>query len=118
MTSPLSGSIARTVGNAFRSIFLDATLTRAGATTGPDYDPTPGTPVTYACKTIIEAYSDYYKANGLVDEKDRKVLILATSLSTRPKTADRITVSGTTLTIQEVSTDPAEAVWNCKGQIV
>lgn len=98
-------------------LFLDATLTRDGPTTGPAYDPTPGVPVSYACKAIVEAYSKYYRANGLVDAKDRRVLVLANSLGLKPQPGDRITVSGITFTAQEVSTDPAEAVWTVRGRM-
>ena len=118
MTSPLSGSLARTIGAAFNTLFLDAVLTRDVPVVSPDpADPLPPTQATYACKSMVESYSDYFKANNLVDAKDRKVLILATSLSVRPKAGDRITISGVTFTLSEVSTDPAEAVWTCKGSM-
>ncbi len=117
MASPLSGSLAKTVGKAFNSIFLPATLTRDVAVASPDpAEPLPPTPTPHACKAIVESYSDYFVANGLINEKDRKVLILAGSLAVRPQAGDRVTISGTTFTIQDVATDPAEAVWTCKGR--
>lgn len=116
MASPLAG-LARTVGNAFASTFYDATLSRDGANTGPSYDPTPGAPTTYPCKSIVEAYSEKFRLDGTVGDKDRKVLILANSLGVRPAPNDRITISGITFTILEVSTDPAEAVWECRGKM-
>lgn len=117
MTSPLSGSIAKTVGSAFKGIFLDAVLTRDGAPTGPAYDPTPGAPVTYPCKAIVETYSAFYRAQGLVEASDRKVLVLAASLGVKPLPGDRITVQGITFTAQAVSTDPAGAVWTVQGRM-
>lgn len=118
MSSPLTGSLAKTVGSAFKTLFLDASLLRNVSVISPDpADPPPPTVATYACKAIVEAYSDYYKTNGLVDAKDRKVLILATSLGVRPEPGDRVTIGGITFTLQDVSTDPAEAVWTCKGRM-
>jgi hypothetical protein len=121
MTSPLSGSLARTIGAAFNTLFLDAMLTRDAPSTGGDpADPSSGAPqqpIVKSCKAIVEGYSDYFKANNLVSASDRKVLILATSLSVRPKPEDRVTISGITFTLSAVSTDPAEAVWECKGSM-
>lgn len=117
MSGLLQGGIAKTVGAAFKGLFLDATLRRDGPTTGPAYDPTPGAPATYACKAIVETYSAFYRAQGLVEANDRKVLVLAASLGVRPLPGDRITVSGITFTAQNVSTDPAEAVWTVQGRM-
>jgi hypothetical protein len=41
-------------------------------------------------KAIVEGYSDYYRKGGLVDAKDREVLILATSVSVRPEPQGRM----------------------------
>jgi hypothetical protein len=102
-----------------KGLFLDATLTRDVIPDSPAYDPAdPPVPSStdYTCKAIVEVYSDYFRKNGLVDAKDRKVLILADSLSVTPKANDRVTISGVTFTVMEVDTDPATAVWECKGR--
>lgn len=118
MVSPLSGPLAKTIGSAFKTLFLDAVLTRDVPVISPDpADPLPPQTATYGCKAIVEGYSDYYKANGLVDAKDRKVLILATSLSVRPEPGDRVTIRNVTFTLQDVTVDPAEAVWTCRGRM-
>jgi hypothetical protein len=74
-------------------------------------------PTPFGCKAIFEKYSDYYWTNGLVDAKDRKVLILAASLEVTPEPGDRITIQNITFVIQNVSTDPATAVWECRGRM-
>jgi hypothetical protein len=53
----------------------------------------------------------------LVDAKDRKVLILAASLEVTPEPGDRITIQNITFVIQNVSTDPATAVGECRGRM-
>ncbi|MDB5505333.1 MAG: hypothetical protein JWR89_5235 [Tardiphaga sp.] len=118
MNPPLSGSLARTIGSAFKGLFLPALLVRNVPQTGGDpADPLPPIPANFPCKAIVESYSDYFKANNLVNASDRKVLILATSVGVRPKPDDRVTISGITFTLQDVATDPAEAVWTCRGSM-
>lgn len=117
MASPLSGSLAKAVYRAAKGIFLDATLTQVSVSGGAAYEPGSQTETAHACKVIVEAYSDHFKASGLIDQKDRKVLILAQSLSVTPKEGDKVTVSGITFTAMEVQTDPATAVWVVRGRM-
>lgn len=118
MASPLSGSLAKTVGKAFKGLFLDATLTRETPGTGPAYDPGPSTTVEYVCKAIHDQWSSFDIANSLVEASERKILILATSLAVEPASGDKITIRGETFTISgsasgkpAVATDPAKAVF-------
>lgn len=118
MVSPLAGSLARQIGRAASSIFLPATLVRDVPGVIVDAaDPPAPTQATYPCKAIVEVYSERYRLDGLVKQNERKVIILATTLSVRPAVGDRVTISGITFTLAEVSTDPAEAAWECKGQM-
>lgn len=117
MVSPLLGSLAATVGKAFSSTFLSATLTHdvAGTIVDPADPPAP-TQTPHTCKAIVEMYAERYRLDGTIKANERKVLILASTLSVTPVPGDRITISGATLTIDEVATDPATAVWTCKGR--
>lgn len=122
----IPGTIADALGGDFR----DAVLTRAGAPTGPTYDPTPGVPTTYTCKAIHDTWSAYYRASGLVQASDQRVLVLATTLKASdgtlvtPQLGDTIALEGTTLRVVSdgggqpgVSTDPAGAVWVLRCRI-
>lgn len=119
MTSPLEGSLARTIGKAMSALFLPATLTRTTPSgTGDPWNPDPPTNVTYSCRAIEEEWGMSQLAGGLVLANERKVLVLASTLAVEPAPGDRITVRGHTLTIvpqgagvPAVSTDPAKAVW-------
>jgi len=118
MTSPLSGSLARTIGGAMQRLFLPAALARDVPAVGGDpFDPPAPTTAHYSCRAIVEAYSEKFRLDGTVQQNDRKVLILANSITVRPQPNDRITISGITFTVIEVSTDPAEAVWTCRGRM-
>ncbi len=123
MTSPLSGSLARTINRALAPIFLDATLTRDVPAVATDpADPPAPTQVTYTCKAIEEEYSAGLRGGGLVGAKDVPILILAASLSVAPQPMDRITIRGYTVTIvpadaggmKAVRSDPARATWMCR----
>jgi hypothetical protein len=127
MTSPLAGSLARTIGAAFNTLFLDATLTRSTSGDGPNaWTPGTVTATDYACKAIHEAWSTGLLAQGLVEADDVKVLILASSLSIEPAPGDVITIRGEQFTIvpagggkamkPAVSTDPAKAAWEIRAR--
>jgi hypothetical protein len=118
MTSPLQGALAAQIYKGMKGLFLDATYTVdvPGTITDPADPPAP-TPTDYACKGIVEKYSDYFRANSLVDAKDRKVLILAGSLAVKPVPNARVTIGGVTFAIIKVDTDPATAVWEIQGRM-
>lgn len=118
MTSPLEGALAAQIYAGMRNLFLDATYTVDVPNTGSDpADPPAPTPTDYPCKSMVEKYSDYYTKNGLVQDGDRKVLILANSLSVQPVANARLTIRGITFTLTKIETDPAQAVWECTGRM-
>lgn len=112
MASPLEGSLARTIGSAMSFLFLNATLRRdvAGTIVDPADPPAP-TEATYSCKAIVEDYAERYKLEGLVKDNQRKVLILASTLSVTPTVGDRITIRNVTYGVNSVASDPALATW-------
>lgn len=122
MPSPLAGSIRKTVGNAFKGLFLDATITREVASGGTPWNPGSVTVTTFSGKAIFEEYGVSYRSDGLVQSGDMQALILADSLATDPLPGDKITIDGKTLTIvppgtggqPAVQTDPAKATWQCR----
>lgn len=129
MSSLLEGGIAKTIGSAFKAIFFDATLSRdIPGEPDPDrpFDPPAPTTRTYPCKALQDQFSATLLVGGLVASDDVKLLILAASLATMPQSGDRITVRGQTFTIvpgggsdgmkAAVSTDPARAIWECRGR--
>ncbi|MFG1413465.1 hypothetical protein V5G24_20355 [Xanthobacter sp. VTT E-85241] len=124
MASPLIG-LPKTIGKALSGVFFDAVLARDVAAAGANAW-TPGTITTteYACKGLNDAWSSYQRAGGLVAGADRKILILASTLAVTPQEGDRITIQGATLTLVSdggsqpaVTTDPATAVWMCRGRV-
>ena len=124
MVSPLAGSLAKTVGSAFKGLFLDATLARTTLAAGPNAW-TPGSPTTttYSCKAIHDTWGASWLSQGLVVADEVKLLILASSLAVDPDVGDVVTIRGEAFTISPnvggkpaVSTDPAKAVWECRAK--
>ncbi len=118
MASPLEGSIATTIHGAFKSIFYDATVDRTVVVGGDVYDPTSGTPTTtsYTCKGMVDEYTRFERQNSQIEANDRKILVLANSLSITPELDDTITIRSATYTILSVDIDPANAVWVIQGR--
>ncbi len=129
-SSPLSGSLARTIGRAFSSLFLDATLVRdVFPPPSPDYeafDPPEPTPTTYTMKAIRNTFGAGLLAASLVRADEVEILILQTSLDTTPQSGDRITISGMggpwsivpkdSAGRAAVEADPANATWSCRAK--
>ncbi|MBI2239622.1 MAG: hypothetical protein HYU59_02335 [Magnetospirillum gryphiswaldense] len=113
MASPLQGGIAKTIGKALAGVMYPVTLSRV---TEGYYDPdtgtvVPGETLTFPAKGMVEDWGAYYKAEGLVQAGDRKVLILAASLAVPPALGDTVTADGQSWLVIAVQSDPAKAAW-------
>lgn len=114
----LDGDIKSTVNSALSGIMLDLTIRRQE---GGSYDPKTfsdtNSPQTYSAKGMIEDYDDELIDGSLITEKDRKILILAESLSIEPETSDEIIdPDGNEFSIVRVKSDPAGATWEIQGR--
>jgi hypothetical protein len=120
MTSPLQGSLAAKIGAAFASTFYAAAVnvtTNAASDPETSWIPGASTTVAHSCLGMVDEFSAYYLANGLVQANDRRVLILATSLDVTPTEAMTVTIRGATYQIVKVVTDPALAVWELQVRV-
>ncbi len=127
MVSPLL-SLPKTVYKSFKSIFLDATLTRDGANSGSAYDPTVASPTVYTCKAIAQTGADGTSGRDMAGVSDNTFLILANSfrnssgvsVTITPEPLDRlaIPVQGISGVIandpKAVGGDPAQATWEVR----
>ncbi len=122
MVSPLLG-LPATIYKSFKSIFLDATLTRDGANSGDSYDPDTAAATVYTCKAIAQAGADGTSGTDLAGVSYNTILILARSLAVTPQPLDRIAIpiQGISGVIANdpgaVGSDPAQATWECKTVI-
>lgn len=110
MTSPLSGSLAKTIGKALYGTFLSATLTR-GSTV-------------YQCRAIFTKWGKYLGPAFVAGSSDYTILVLASTIAIEPAAGDIINLQGTTAivipngSVPAVSRDPAIATYTllCKPQ--
>ncbi len=121
MASPLDGSLAKTIHSAFKTLFLDATLTRDGANSGDAYDPETAAPTVYPCKAICEPKKGT-SGTDMAGTSDMAFLILANSLPSgiSPEPLDRIAIASQGLSgvvandPNAVKSDPARAAFECR----
>ena len=115
-SSPIA-TMASQVNKAFTDVFFPAILRRDTEVVGSG-DSIEFVTATHSCKALVETYSMSLRADGLVAENERKIMILAGSISVMPKVGDVITVNGgQEFMVLEVSTDPATAIWTCRGRM-
>lgn len=123
--------IDQIVSDALDGQLKTATLTRDGEyPAGVEYDPIDdryedanGDPVSepsdqeFTTEGIVESYSDKMISEGLVEQNDRKILLIAKKLGTTPKSGDKITIESETYTVVGVpERDPASATWIVQGR--
>lgn len=112
--------IDQLVSDSLTDQLLTATLTRENPGT---YDPITdsytggGADSTFTTEGIVESYSDKMIAEGLVEQNDRKILLIAKPLGTTPKAGDTITIESEIYTVVGVpERDPASATWMVQGR--
>lgn len=111
----IASIVAREIGPGL----LDATLTVVTSGDRDVANPTLGqakTEIQHTGKGFIEDYTDSQKDNTLIQKTDRKVILIANTFEERPvpKTADKITIEGTTYNVVKVKRDPAAATYICQ----
>jgi hypothetical protein len=111
-------SIPATIGAAFANVFRDATLTRVSGRTSDGRGGYSQTTTDDACKALVTEYTAFQRLSAGIPANERKILVLATTLanSAPPATGDTITIQGRTWSIVEVSSDPANATYECRGK--
>jgi len=110
-------------------VFRDGVLKVPGTATSDGQGGwTPGTPVSKACKVLVEDYSDARRLTSLIgagggapigiSQGDRKIIVLADSVEDGvvPSTGHTITAEGRDWQIVSVARDPAAATYECQGR--
>ena len=82
--------------------YTDATLTQPGPTTGPDYDPTPGTPTVYPVSVLNVGFSFSESSSGLVREDDLKFM-MSTKDDPDPDLKGTLTVDAVTYQVVKIT---------------
>ena len=118
MGNPLFGiNISKLIKDNVAPGVLDATLTVVTAGTRTPGTLTGGTnPTTqdYSCRGFIDTQAVRDISGTLVDDGTKTIVLIGDTINggaTAPSTADRVTIEGTTYTIEAIDRDPAAATY-------
>ena len=96
------GSTIADVTAAIAEVGFDATITRAGATTGPEWAPAAGEPVTHDIRVIDARIKVKDTAGGFTGLTRRAITFAAGNVT--PIKGDTLTVRGVAHTVDEIET--------------
>ena len=74
-------AVAAEVAEGIVEAGTSASIIRAGVTTGPDYDPVIGPPITAACKVVYDEWKKSEIDGTLIRRGDRKVLMASSGFA-------------------------------------
>lgn len=112
-------NIASVLNQAMGSGLLSASLTKVVAGSRDPLNPTGGqqsTYTTYIGRGFVEMYAERDIDESLVEQGDRKIILLGASLSAVPQTNDRLLIEGDEFRIVRVTRDPAAATYVCQAR--
>lgn len=118
----LDGDIKASVFQAAQSVFLDFVVRNPNqGTYDKDAQAFTGssTPTSYTCKGIVEDYTNREREESNITEKDRKILILAGSISVMPKQGWEVEDNDGNKyeIVGPIKTDPAGATYQIQGRL-
>lgn len=71
-----------------------ATIVRAGTSTGPTHNPTPGVPAEHSCTVVFDQWRADQIDGTLIQRGDLKILVAASGLAITPTPADTFRHAG------------------------
>jgi len=81
----------------------------------------PAEPTIITTPHSCEGWVDTYQASERIDDSvlvsDRKVFVVASTLSITPTTSDTVTIGGATFSIISIQRDPAGAAWVLQARV-
>lgn len=113
----LNGGVAALFGKAFAGLYLPATLNRRVMSYDGDGNPTAAT-TAYTCRAQLDSVTETMRQSAGYTEGDVAIYILSHGLPVPVTTDDEIAVKGALYSIASADTDPANAYWLCRGQLV
>lgn len=112
-------NIASVLNQAMGGGLFSTGLTKVVAGTRNPADPTAGVPsvyTTYIGRGFVEMYAERDIMESLVEQGDRKIILLGASLSAVPQTNDKLLIEGDEFRILRVTRDPAAATYTCQAR--
>jgi hypothetical protein len=117
MGSLLEGLPSLIAGIAGPLLFNNGVVVRRGSVT-PDGRGgwTDADPEAYACKCLVLDYTDFQRMANGIPGKDRKIMVLGASCTVAPLPGDVVVTGGREWSVIEVTSDPANATYECQGR--
>lgn len=111
-------SLPGTINSALGGMMRDATLTKVSARTSDGRGGFTNTTTTHTCKALVSDYSAFVRGQLGIPSNERKVLVLAASVTPAAVVApgDKITIQGRTWDVVEVTSDPANATYEARSK--
>ena len=105
------------IAEALGDVFRDGVLKVPGEPTSDGQGGwIPGAPTSHPCKALVDDYSDMRRATAGIPAHDRKIIILAASLSVAPAGGHTINAEGRDWQIVALTRDPAGATYELQGR--
>jgi hypothetical protein len=109
-------SIPAAIGAAFATVFRDAVLAHISGRVADGRGGFTNATTTDACKALVTDYTSYQRGTLGIPTNERKILMLASTLTTPPAPGDAITIQGRAWSVIEVASDPANATYECRAK--
>jgi len=109
-------SLPGIISSALSDMFRDATLTRVGPGASDGRGGYTETTTTDACKGLVTEYTAWQRQALGIPASERKILLLAATLTAAPKPGDRVTIQGKAWSVVDVTSDPANATYECRSK--
>jgi len=124
MSNLFNTDIAGQIESALTGQIKQATVKR---TTTGTYDPVNDsqstTTASYDTEGFVEDYNERLKVEGVVQDNDRRIILLANPLDIVPSVGDNdnkpdeVEIEGDSYTIMHVERDPAGAIYTIQGRL-
>ncbi len=114
--SLLDGDLPAVFGSVFGPLLLDGTLINPSLTDDGYGGFTDVSDSTEAVKLMVEAYSEYTRAQANIPATDVKIIVLQDGVSSNPRKGWEVRADGVTYRIEQIDQDPAKAAWVFQGR--
>lgn len=108
----LLDDIAPVISKAVDVVMSSVTLVRESQTYDPESGKETGKSVSYACRGIVVDYTIMERVAMRVADQSRRLLITRSTLAVDPKVGDTVRFGTKVYTVQRISIDPANAIWD------
>ena len=112
-------NIAKKIATALNPLVFEAVLTKKASEGLRADNPTGGidsSSKAYTGKGYVDSYREFLVDGHIIQQGDRKIVLLGASFPVEPEPGDSILIEGRTRLIVNVVRDPAGATFECQAR--